>query len=154
MSALAFLLATRPASADFDRCIYKTDGGWYSREENVLRVHNLTVDTTFIVDPLSPNGVRYESWAHMSVTSSVWEDGIMDCNAKDHGVQPNHYSGAPEEGLVWYDCVPRNGSGQPYHYWMQVAIIGMNGDEPQTGDNMHSLTFNETFTCEADHDYV
>jgi len=77
----------------------------------------------------------------------------MDCAAFDHGIQPNRYFGSPEEGLIWYDCMPREGY-EPYHYWLQVSVTGMNGGPYVTGDTTHAITFNESFTCEDDPEYM
>jgi hypothetical protein len=77
----------------------------------------------------------------------------MDCDVKDHGIHPDYYASSPEEGLIWYDCVPREGH-EPYHYWLQVSLIGMNGPQEMTDENTHATSFNETFTCGDDPDSV
>jgi hypothetical protein len=138
---------TDVAGALLDRCAFKNDSYWYDRDENLLLVHNLTVDTRQVEDTSQSNGVRNVSRVHLSIISPIW-DGIMDCDAWDHGVQTEHYLGNPEDGLIYDDCTPRAGF-EADRYWLQVAALGMTVGT-MTGSAFHGFVFNETFTCDED----
>ena len=158
MALFVLLVATKFALGAFNRCSYKTNSAWAYDEANRLHVHNATTDTVWVTaDSGSPLGEGHnETWVRMSVASSVWEGGVMDCNARDDLVVPDHYTGDPEARQVWYDCTPRPGTGLPRasNYWLQVAVNGIAPGESQQAVWYSCMTFNETFTCEDDPEYM
>jgi hypothetical protein len=158
MAIFVLLVAPKFALGAIDRCSYKTDNYWSQPDAARLHVHNLTTDTVWVAadSGFSLGRGHNETWVRMSVTSSVWEGGVMDCNARDDLVVPEQYSGHPEGGQVWYDCTPRTTTGLPVasHYWLQVAVNGIAPGKSQEALYYSCMTFNETFTCEDDPDYM
>jgi hypothetical protein len=158
MALIVLLLAANFAWGAFDRCSYKTNSAWSYDEANRLHAHNVTTDTIWVAGSASSSlsEGHNETWVRMSVTSSMWEGGVMDCNARDDLVVPDRYTGDPEARQVWYDCMPRPGTGLTgaSHYWLQVAVNGIAPGESQKQVWYSSMTFNETFTCEDDPDYM
>jgi len=155
MALFILLVATSSALGASNRCSYKTNNSWAHDDANLLHVHNATTDTVWVAaDPGAPLGQGHnETWVRMSVTSSMWEGGIMDCNARDDLVVPDYYGGDPEAGQVWYDCTARPGMGKlpgASTYWLQVAVNGIAPGNSQQWFPYSCMTFNETFTCEDD----